>query len=148
MITRREALQVAAATAALGIGGFSRAMAQQRLSQAELLRFNHVGNITLLHTADLHGQLSPVVMREPSRNIGVGEAGREPPHITGADFLKRFRIAPKSAEAYALTPVDFTALAKSYGRIGGLDRMATVVKTVRAERGTDRVLFLDGGDTW
>lgn len=148
MITRREALQVAVATAALGVGGFSRAMAQQRLTQADLLRFNHVGNITLLHAADLHGQLTPVLMREPSRNIGVGEGGREPPHITGADFLKRFRIAPKSAEAYALTPVDFSALAKSYGRIGGLDRMATVVKAVRAERGTDRVLFLDGGDTW
>ena len=40
------------------------------------------------------------------------------------------------------------ALAKSYGRIGGLDRAATVIKTVRAERGADRVLFLDGGDTW
>src|SRR6185436_11879046 len=148
MITRREALQVAAATAALGIGGFSRAMAQQRLTQADLLRFDHFGNITLLHTADLHGQLAPVFVREPSRNIGVGDVAREPPHLTGTDFLKRFGIAPKSAQAYALTPVDFAALAKSYGRIGGLDRMATVVKTVRAERGTDRVLFLDGGDTW
>jgi sulfur-oxidizing protein SoxB len=148
MITRREALQVAAATAALGIGGFSRAMAQQRLTQAELLRFDHFGNITLLHTADLHGQLTPVFVREPSRNIGVGEGGREPPHITGADFIKRFQIAPKSAQAYALTSDDFAALAKSYGRIGGLDRMATVIKAVRAERGTDRVMFLDGGDTW
>jgi len=148
MITRREALQVAAATAALGIGGFSRAMAQQRLTQADLLRFDHFGNITLLHTADLHGQLAPVFVREPSRNIGVGDVAREPPHLTGTDFLKRFGIARKSAQAYALTPVDFAALAKSYGRIGGLDRMATVVKTVRAERGTDRVLFLDGGDTW
>ena len=26
--------------------------------------------------------------------------------------------------------------------------MATVVKAVRAERGDDRVLLLDGGDTW
>ncbi len=64
------------------------------------------------------------------------------------DFLKRFGIAEKSAAAYALTDQDFEALAKSYGRIGGLDRLATVVKRVRAERGNDKVLFLDGGDTW
>ena len=44
MITRREALQVAAAAAALGLGNFSRAMAQQRLTQSELLRFDHFGN--------------------------------------------------------------------------------------------------------
>jgi len=148
MITRREALQVAAATAALGIGGFTRAMAQQRLTQADLLRFPAFGNVTLLHTADLHGQLTPVFVREPSRNIGVGEGRGQPPHVTGAEFLRRYKIPARSAQAYALSSQDFAALAKTYGRIGGLDRMATVVKAVRAERGTDRVLFLDGGDTW
>ena len=148
MINRREALQIAAATAALGIGNFSRAMAQQRLTQNELLRFDDFGNITLLHMADLHGQLSPVYAREPSRNVGIGDLKREPPYLTGAAFLKRFNIKPKSANAYAMSSEDFAALAKTYGRIGGLDRMATVVKTIRASRGTDRVLFLDGGDTW
>ena len=54
---------------------------------------------------------------------------------------------PARAAAYALTSEDFAALAKSYGRIGGLDRIATVLKAIRAERG-DRVLLLDGGDTW
>ncbi|HYC15665.1 MAG TPA: thiosulfohydrolase SoxB [Pseudolabrys sp.] len=149
MITRREILQVGAASAALvaGGGGFTRAMAQQRLSEAELLKFDAFGNVTVLHVADIHGQLTPVYFREPSINLGVGEARGLPPHLTGKDFLKRFGIAEKSAAAYALTSEDFSALAKSYGRIGGLDRLATVVKRVRAERG-DKVLLLDGGDTW
>ena len=142
-------LQVGAATAALARrGGFTRAMAQQRLSEAELLKFDALGNVTLLHVADIHGQLMPVYFREPSVNLGVGEAKGSRRISPGADFLKRFGIPAKSAAAYALTDQDFAALAKSYGRIGGLDRLATVVKRVRAERGNDKVLFLDGGDTW
>ncbi len=148
MITRREMLQVGAATAALTVGGgFTRAMAQQKLSEAELLKFDALGNVTLLHVADIHGQLVPVYFREPSINLGVGAARGQPPHLTGKDFLTHFGIPAKSAAAYALTSEDFSALAKSYGRIGGLDRLATVIKRVRAERG-DKVLFLDGGDTW
>jgi sulfur-oxidizing protein SoxB len=152
MISRREALQVGAAAAAVvsanGLGPLGRALAQQRLTEQELLRFDSLGNVTLLHIADLHGQLVPVFFREPSVNIGVGEARREPPHLTGAGFLQKFGIPPRSAAAYALTADDFAALAKDYGRIGGLDRAATVIKAVRAERGPERVLLLDGGDTW
>ena len=149
MITRREILQVGAATAALtaGGGGFTRALAQQRLTEAELLKFDALGNVTLLHVADIHGQLMPVYFREPSVNLGVGAARGQPPHLTGKDFLKRFGIAEKSSAAYALTAENFAALAKSYGRIGGLDRLATVISQVRAERG-GKVLLLDGGDTW
>ena len=131
-----------------GEGTLTRAFAQQRLTEAELLKFDATGNVTLLHVADIHGQLTPVYFREPSVNIGVGEARGQPPHLTGKDFLKRFGIPEKSASAYALTDQGFEALAKSYGRIGGLDRLAAVVKRVRAERGNDKVLFLDGGDTW
>jgi len=150
MITRREALHVGVATAALAAvdSTFMRAVAQQRLSESDLLRFDPLGNVTLLHVADIHGQLMPVYFREPSANVGIGEAKGRPPHLTGEDFLKRFGIPAKSAAAYALTDQDFTTLAKAYGRIGGLDRLATAVKHVRAERGNDKVLFLDGGDTW
>ncbi len=152
MITRREAFQIGAAAAAIvganGLGSFGRAAALQKLTERDLLQFDGLGNITLLHMADLHGQLMPVYYREPSVNIGVGEARGQPPHLTGREFLKKFGIAPRSADAYALTSDDFTALAKSYGRIGGLDRAATVIKAVRSERGVDRVLLLDGGDTW
>src|SRR4029078_10881878 len=88
----------------------------------------------------------PVYFREPSVNLGVGDARGRPPHSTGKDFLKRFGIDERSAGGYALTYDHFGALAKSYGRIGGLDRLASVVKRVRAERGNDKVLFLDGRD--
>ena len=93
-LNRREILQVSAAAAALaaGDGPFTRAIAQQRLTEADLLKFDAVGNITLLHVADIHGQLVPVYFREPSVNLGVGEARGQPPHLTGKDFLKRFGI--------------------------------------------------------
>jgi len=147
MLSRRDFLQVAAATTALLPAGWSRAFAQQRLTQAELLSFAPVGNVTLLHVADIHGQLVPLLFREPSVNLGVGESKGLVPHLTGRALLEHYKIAPGSAAAYALTSDDFAALAKSYGKLGGLDRIATIVKSVRAERG-DRVLMLDGGDTW
>src|ERR1044072_8213213 len=147
MLSRRELLQVAAAIAAIPPNLSSRALAQQKLTQVDLLRFGPMGSVTLLHVADVHGQLMPLYFREPSSNLGVGDAKGLLPHITGKDYLARFGIPEKSAAAYALTAEDFAALAQSYGRIGGLDRLATAVKAVRAERG-DRVLLLDGGDTW
>jgi sulfur-oxidizing protein SoxB len=147
MISRRELLQVAAAAATIAPVGWSRSFAQQRLTQADLLRFEPVGNVTLVHLTDIHAQLMPVLFREPLINIGVGEARGKVPHITGRDFLDLYKIPAGSAQAYALTPEDFTALAKSYGRLGGLDRIATVVKAIRTER-PDRTVFFDGGDTW
>lgn len=147
MLSRRDFLQAAAATAALMPAGWSRAFAQQRLTQAELLSFQSVGNVTLLHVADIHGQLMPLLFREPSVNLGSGESKGLVPHLTGRALLEHYKIAPGSAAAYALTSDDFAALAKSYGKLGGLDRIATIVKSVRAER-ADRVLMLDGGDTW
>jgi sulfur-oxidizing protein SoxB len=148
MITRRDVLQIGAATAALGLGSVGRAAAQQRMTQDALLAFDHYGNITLLHMADLHAQLMPIYLREPAVNIGAGEARGRPPHLTGKAFLEYYGISPRTAAAYALSSNDFIALAHDYGRLGGLDRIATVVKAVRAERGGDRVLFLDGGDSW
>ena len=57
MISRREIFQVGAAAAAVaaanGLGSLGRALAQQRLTAQELLRFDSVGNVTLLHIADL-----------------------------------------------------------------------------------------------
>jgi len=149
MFSRRDFMVLAATTAALtgAKGRLSRVAAQQAISQDDLLRFDPLGQVTLLHFTDLHAQLKPIYFREPSINLGVGEVEGLPPHITGADFLKAYGLAPGSRDAYLLSDQDFAALAQDYGRVGGLDRMATLVKAIRAER-PDNTLLLDGGDTW
>ena len=148
MLTRRDFLQVAAATAAVtGLGGrLGRAAAQQAIGQDQLLQFAPKGQLTILHMADCHAQLKPLYYREPSLNLGVGEARGKLPHITGSELLKAFSIVERSPHAYMLSSHDYEALAKTYGRVGGMDRLATLVKAIRAERGTERVLLLDGGD--
>jgi sulfur-oxidizing protein SoxB len=148
MISRRDFLQVAAAAAATtGLGqGLGRAAARGAISQDQLLRFDAKGQVTLLHITDCHAQLKPIYFREPSLNLGVGEARGQLPHLVGQDFLSSFGISPSSLEAYMLTSSDFEALARTYGRVGGFDRLATVVNAIRAERGKERVLLLDGGD--
>ncbi|QGZ33307.1 thiosulfohydrolase SoxB [Stappia indica] len=151
MISRREFLMAAVAAGALtsgsGFGQWARLAAQQSLTQDDLLSFRPLGNVTLVHLTDIHAQLMPVYFREPSTNLGVGEVRGLPPHVTGEDFLKLYNLQPGSPEAYALTSVDFDSLSRAYGRMGGIDRIATVLKSIRAER-EDRMLFLDGGDTW
>src|SRR6185503_2035717 len=148
MISRREFLQVAAAAAAVtGLGPrLGRATAQGAIRQDDLLRFTPKGQLTLLHMADCHAQLKPIYHREPSLNLGVGDARGQLPHLTGADLLARFGIPPASLEAYMLTAAGYEALARAYGRVGGMDRLATLVNAIRAERGAGRVLLLDGGD--
>ena len=150
MFSRRDFLQVGMATSAIygasGFGSFSKLAAQQKLSQDELLQFDTFGNISLIHITDIHAQLKPIYFREPEINIGVGDAFGKVPHITGADFRKMYGINDRSPSHYALTHNDFSALAKEYGRVGGLDRVATVVNAIRADR-PDAIL-LDGGDTW
>jgi sulfur-oxidizing protein SoxB len=152
MISRRDFLQATAAASALsigsGLGPLGRAAAQQRLTQADILRFDPLGTVTILYVADTHAQLMPLHFREPSVNLGVGEVKGIPPHLTDAEFRNYFKIAAGTADAFALTADDFVALAKNYGRMGGMDRIATLIGAVRAERGDDKVLLLDGGDSW
>ncbi len=152
MISRRDFLQATAAASALTIGGglgpLGRVAAQQRLTQADILRFDPLGTVTILYVADTHAQLMPLHFREPSVNLGVGEVKGMPPHLTDAEFRNYFKIAAGTADAFALTADDFVSLARNYGRMGGMDRIATLIGAVRAERGDDKVLLLDGGDSW
>ncbi|NNG03892.1 MAG: thiosulfohydrolase SoxB, partial [Inquilinus sp.] len=111
MLNRRDFMQVAIATAAaVGSTGLAKRAAAQALGQSDLLRFRPVGQVTLLHLTDIHAQLVPVYFREPSINIGVGEAAGLPPHLTGRDLLRHFDILPGTPEAYALTSEYFVSL--------------------------------------
>ncbi len=138
-----------AASAILGassFGNWAKLAAQQALTQEQLLQFDTFGNVSLIHVTDIHAQLKPIYFREPSINIGVGENKGAVPHVTGADFRKLYGIDDGSPTHYALSAGDFSALAQAYGKVGGLDRMATVINAIRADR-PDAIL-LDGGDTW
>lgn len=148
MVTRRDFIQVASAAALLtgASGRLSRLAAQQRLTEADLLRFPAKGQVTLLHIADTHAQLRPIYFREPSVNLGVGEAKGKLPHVTDRELLAQLGVPAGSADAYMLSSADYEALAREYGRVGGFDRIATLVKAIRAERGERNVLLLDGGD--
>lgn len=150
MISRRDFLQVSMAASALygasGFGNWGRLAAQQRLTQDDLLNFDTFGNVTLIHVTDIHAQMKPIYFREPEINLGVGGARGQMPHITGANFRRAYGIADGSPSHYALTYNDFSALAGTYGRVGGLDRVATVINAIRADR--PDALLLDGGDTW
>jgi sulfur-oxidizing protein SoxB len=142
MITRRDLAAAVLALAAAGRG----AAAQSLPSQEELLRFQPLGQVTLLHLTDLHAQLPPMHFREPGTNIGVGEARGRLPHLTGEALLAEFGIPRGSAMAHALADLDFDSLAARFGPMGGVDRLATLIAAIRAER-PGRVLLLDGGDT-
>ena len=139
-VTRRDFLTL------IAIAGGAVAWNPRALAPERLLDFEALGNVTLLHMTDPHGTLLPVYYREPDSRIGVGDEAGTPPFLTGEAFLTAYGIARGSAEAYALSHLDFAALAARFGRMGGYAHLATLVKRVRAER-PGRTLLLDGGDT-
>jgi sulfur-oxidizing protein SoxB len=143
-VTRRDFLTLIAVAG--GLGALTpRALAQQ-LEPERLLDFQDLGNVTLLHMTDAHATLNPVYYREPDTLIGVGDEAGKPPFLTGEALLRAYGIPRGTAEAYALSHLDFEALAARYGRMGGYAHLATLVKRVRDAR-PGRTLLLDGGDT-
>jgi len=144
-VNRREFLELLAAGAAAGLALDARPALGQASADA-LYHLPRFGNVSLLHITDAHAQLLPIYFREPSANIGAGEARGKPPHLVGEHLLKAFGIKRGSPEAYAFTSLDFERAARVYGKAGGFAHLATLVKRVRAER--PGALLLDGGDTW
>jgi len=142
-LTRRDLVKLLAVGATAGLA--PRAVAEAADGPDRLLEFEPLGNVTLLHLTDTHAMLKPVYFREPDTLLGVGSERGKPPYLTGEALLAAYGIARGSPEAYALTYLDFPALAARYGRMGGYPHLATLVARVRAER-PGKTLLLDGGD--
>jgi sulfur-oxidizing protein SoxB len=144
-MNRREFLHLLAAGAAAGLPLDARAQLEQRgaFYDAALKPF---GNVSLLHVTDVHAQLKPLRFREPSVNLGIGEAAGKPPHLVGEALLKHFGIRPGTREAHAFTYLDFERASRTFGTVGGYAHLATLVRQLRASR--PGALLLDGGDAW
>ena len=148
MISRRDFLQLAAATAALAAGRLDarpRAAAADpgRAAALRCRRQCHAGSCRR-HPRPARAGAVPRAVGQPRRRRGQG---------TGA-ACHRPGIARSLQDPAGLGRGLCAELAttsprwpRAYGRLGGLDRIATILKAIRAERG-DRVVFLDGGDTW
>src|SRR5438105_4290612 len=143
-MNRREFLEVLAAASA---GGFPLA-GHGATARAAAVAYDvpGFGNAHLLHFTDTHAQLLPTYFREPSVNLGLGDAAGRPPHLVGDAFLRYFGIAPGTRLAHAFTSRDFVAAARTYGRVGGFAHLATLIDRLKASRPS--ALLLDGGDSW
>ena len=130
-MSRREFLRLLAMAGAAGIVS-ARGRAATR-EAADLYSIPQFGNVRLLHFTDCHAQLLPIHYREPSVNIGVGDALGRVPHVVGEKLLARFRIAPGSIEAHAFTHLDFTEAARRFGKVGGFAHLRTLILRLREE---------------
>jgi sulfur-oxidizing protein SoxB len=145
-MNRRDFLQIVAAAAAAGLPVDARAALDLEAGASFYDAIERFGNVSLLHFTDCHAQLKPVFFREPSVNLGVGDATGRPPHLVGEALLRHFGLRPGTRDAHAFTYLDFTRAARAYGAVGGFAHLATLVKKLRASR--PGALLLDGGDTW
>lgn len=143
---RREFLRLLAiagiASGATGCAG------RGRSGEPDLYAATPFGQARLLHFTDCHAQLLPVYFREPSVNLGFGDALNRPPHLVGDALLEYAGVRSGTDFAHALTYLDFIAAARRFGKVGGFAHLATLVKRLRQESGQDNSLLLDGGDTW
>ncbi|RNE90174.1 thiosulfohydrolase SoxB [Marichromatium sp. AB31] len=145
-LSRRDFVRLLALAGAAGMLPLS-ARAARRIP-ADPYDLPVFGNLRLLHITDTHAQLNPVYYREPNVNLGLGAARGRAPHLVGQALLDHFGVAPGGLEAHALTYLDYAEQAERFGRVGGFAQLRTLVERLRAERGREATLLLDGGDTW
>ncbi len=145
--SRREFMQVLAVASASGMAlSHHDLLAATPGAGERLYELPKFGNVSFMHFTDCHAQLLPIHFREPSVNLGVGDAVGRPPHIVGEQLLKFYGIKPNTAQAHAFSYLNFEQAAKTYGKVGGFAHLATLVKQIKASR--PHALLLDGGDTW
>jgi sulfur-oxidizing protein SoxB len=145
-LSKREFFQVLGAGTMAGMGLGTYADAEAATATNGLYDIPRFGNVSFLHMTDCHAQLMPIYFREPSVNLGIGSMKGNLPHLVGEHLLKTANIRPGTAQAHALTCLDFEKAAKRYGKVGGFAHLATLVKRLKASR--PGALLLDGGDTW
>ena len=143
-ISRRDFMHIAAI---FGLGAATAGMANSKtpasISLQDIYEFNAKGNFTLLHMCDIHAHIKPLYWREPSTLISAPNLVGTPGFLCGEAFAKHYGLEPSSLDAYFDTHMDFDALAKKFGKMGGIAHMKTYLDHVRKERGNENVLFLD-----
>jgi S-sulfosulfanyl-L-cysteine sulfohydrolase len=145
-LTKREFMQVLGAGTMAGMGLGTYAEADAATAANGLYDIHKFGSVSFLHMTDCHAQLKPIHFREPNVNLGIGSMKGNLPHLVGEHLLKVAKVRAGSAEAHALTYLDFEKAARRYGKVGGFAHLATLVKRLKASR--PGALLLDGGDTW
>ncbi len=145
-LTKREFVQLLGAGTMAGMHLSTFAKADGAAASESMYEVPRFGQVSFLHMTDCHAQLKPIYFREPSVNLGVGHMRGKLPHLVGDHLLQVAKVPPGSAEAYALSCLNFETAAQRYGKVGGFAHMATLVKRLKASR--PGALLLDGGDTW
>ena len=145
-LSKREFFQVLGAGTMAGMGLGAYAEADAATAAHGLYDIPKFGNVSFLHMTDCHAQLKPIYFREPNVNLGFGSMKGQLPHLVGEHLLKVAKVRPGTAEAHALTHLDFEKAARRYGKVGGFAHLATLVKRMKASR--PGAVLLDGGDTW
>jgi len=155
-ISRREFLQTLAIASASGLelkqsfaGGthkLKKTNSKNNIQSENMYEVKPYGNVSLIHMTDVHAQLTPLYYREANNNITQSKFNNKPQYLAGDNLLKHYGIESSSPLAHALTNIDFTELAKRYGKMGGYAHITSLVKTLRAQRPS--ALLLDGGDNW
>ncbi len=144
-LSRREFLQLMGIAAASGMALNTKSLLAQP-TDAKIYDIPKYGNVHFLHFTDCHAQLKPIYFREPTVNLGVGDALGRPPHLVGEHLLKYVGVKPHTPRAHAFSALDFEEAALKYGKVGGFSHLATLIKKMKANR--PDALLLDGGDTW
>jgi sulfur-oxidizing protein SoxB len=153
-ISRRDFLQFAGALGLLSATGtnlFAGEAAKEKiknLSFSDIVDFKAKGKVSLLHICDLHAHIKPLYWREPSTLISAKNLVGTPGFICGDSFLDYYGVKEGTVDQYFDTHNDFSALAKKFGKMGGISHMKPMIDHVRKERGDKNVLLLDSGDTW